>query len=597
MSATSSARNSGRQHVDGAESVPDLLQARAAESPDAVALVVDGGEALSYGDWEARSDAVARGLADRGTCPGDRVALLFDNDRWTDYAVCYLGVQKAGAAAVPLGRRFAGPELEQVLGHSGASGVVSPEGFSPPPGGGWAARPEELEDHRAEPFPSKASPGGLAEIIYTSGTTGSPKGVACSHASLVFYDLPADPGRAGPAAVVMAHAFPVGTNAGQECLRLPLRRAGRTAVVLPLFDPARLCAVIEEHGVTRLQLVPAMAQMLLTSGAVERHDVSSVERVTLSSAPVPPALLSRLSNAFPNASVWNAYALTESGSARTLMRHDEARPGSVGRPVGQTEVRVVGEDGEDAPAGSTGEVWLRRRGAPRREYYRDPASTAAAFSGDWLRTGDLGYLDGDGYLYLVDRLKDVIISGGLNVSSVEVEDVLHEHPDVLEAAVFGMDHPVLGQDVAAAVVTRGSSGARDLQAFVRRRLGEHKVPRRLFLVEGLPRNVSGKVLKRVLRERFATEPVPAEEAAPLGEVQERVVSIWRDVLHVEEAGVEADFFDLGGHSLAAAQVVARLRDAFHVELPVTAVFEWPTVRELAAAVEDARLAASEAGRG
>ena len=571
--------------------VPDLLRRRAGEDGPAVAVMVDGGEGLCYADWEERSNAVARGLAGLGVEVGGRVALLFDNARWTDYAVAYLAVQKAGGAAVPLSPRFAGPELAHILDHCGASGVVGPPDLlATLEAPGWRAGVAELEkDNGTEAYQVPVGPGALAEILYTSGTTGFPKGVGCSHENLLFHDLlPDGDGAAQPATISFLHAFPVGTNAGQEVLRIPLRRTGRTAIALATFDPDRLCAAVAAHGVNRLQLVPAMAQMLVDSGAAARHDVSSVERITLSSAPAAPALLQRLAQAFPNASLWNAYALTESGTARTLLEHAERRPGSVGRPVGGTEVQVVDQAGRPVPANETGEIWLRRPGAPRREYYRDPEATAAAFVGDWLRTGDLGYLDEEGYLYLVDRSKDLIISGGVNISSLEIENVLYEHPAVVEAAVVGTPHTVLGQDVAAVVAVRSATTPRELQSFVRQRLAEHKTPRRVVFVDRLPRNASGKVLKR---ELLAT--LGQAEGAPAGvdartPVEETVVAIWEEVLGRRPVGVHDDFFELGGHSLAAAQVAARLEEAFAVPVPVTIAFTHPTVAELAAAVEDLR---------
>jgi acyl-CoA synthetase (AMP-forming)/AMP-acid ligase II/acyl carrier protein len=546
-----------------------------------VALDVDAGESLTYRAWGERSGRVAHGLAGLGASPGDRLGLLFDNPWWTEYAVCYLAVHKAGAVAVPLSPRFSARELERIVEHAGIGTVLCPAELTdllPRVAGCRMLTPRDLDvEHGEEGFEAPAAAPDLAEIIYTSGTTGRPKGVAVTHASILAHDLP--PAPAGEASLL--HAFPIGTNAGQECLRMPLRRK-MTAVVLRSFDPERLCAVIAERRIRRLQLVPAMAQVLVASGAPARLDLSSVDRVTLSSAPAPAGLWEQLAAAFPGAELFNAYALTESGGARTLMRHDPSRPHAVGRPVGETEVRVVDEAANDVPAGDTGEVWLRRPGAPRREYYRDPEATAAAFAGDWLRTGDLGLVDADGYLHLVDRSKDVIITGGLNVFSIDVEDALYEHPAVLEAAVFGAPHAVLGQDVAAAVVVRAPTEARELQAFVRARLGEHKVPHRVIFVESLPRNASGKVVKRELRERFAALPVPSAPAAPSDATETGVLAIWREVLEQDEIGARDDFFDLGGHSLAAAQIVARLRDAFGIELPVTAVFDHPTVAELSA---------------
>ncbi len=569
--------------------VPDLLGARAAAAPHHTALVVDAGAGLTYRDWERRSDAAGRGLAAAGVRAGDRVALYFDNRSWADFAVAYIAVHKAGGAAVPLSPRFAEAELAYVLAHADVALTICAPDLPPPTRPGRLAHIGELEtgerpEHPREP----AGACDLAEIVYTSGTTGRAKGVACSHAGLVAHDLPPDAG--GP--VSFAHAFPIGTNAGQECLRMPLRRTA-TAVALTTSDPEQLCAVVAAGRIQRLQIVPAMAQFIVESGAADRHDVSCVDRVTLSSAPVPPVLWERLAKAFPNASLWNAYALTEGGGARTAMCLDPARPGSVGRPVGRSEVRVVDEAGAQLGAGETGEIWLRRPGAPRREYFRDPAATAAIFAGDWLKSGDLGYRDDEGYLFIVDRKKDVIIRGGLNISSIEIEDALYGHPAVAQAAVFAMAHPVLGQDVAAAVVTREPTTARELQAFVRTLLAEHKVPRRIHFVDSLPRDDAGKVRKRELRERFAALPAPGA-ASPRSDLEAAVVAVWRDVLGLATVGVHDDFFALGGHSLAATQVGARLRDAFDVELPVTAVFEWPTVAELAAAVMD--LSAQPSGR-
>ncbi|HWF34521.1 MAG TPA: AMP-binding protein [Solirubrobacteraceae bacterium] len=561
--------------------VPDLLAARAQADPEHVALAVDTGESLTYRDWAQRSDASARGLADIGVSSGDRVGLLFDNPWWTDYAVSYLAAQKACAVAVPLSPRFSPPELAHIIEHAGIGIVLCPDELAtllPALPGYRVLTPHEVADeHSADAFETPAPCADLAEVIYTSGTTGRPKGVAVTHASLIAHDLPPAP----PGEASLLHVFPIGTNAGQECLRMPLRRR-MTAVVLRSFDPERLCAVVAERRIRRLQLVPSMAQLVVASTAPARFDLSSVERVTLSSAPAPAGLWEQLTAAFPGAELFNAYALTESGGARTLMRHDPSRPHAVGRPVGETEVRVVDEGANDVPAGDTGEVWLRRPGSPRREYYRDPAATAAAFAGDWLRTGDIGFLDSNGYLHLVDRSKDIIISGGLNVSSVEVEDALYEHPAVLEAAVFGVPHAVLGQDVAAAVVVGAPTEARELQAFVRARLSEHKVPHRVILVESLPRNASGKVVKRELRERFAALPTPSTAEGPSDEVEAAVLAVWRDVLGREDIGLRDDFFDLGGHSLAAAQVAARLRDRFAVELSPTALFDHPTVAELSA---------------
>ncbi|MDP9072741.1 MAG: AMP-binding protein, partial [Actinomycetota bacterium] len=521
--------------------------------------------------------------------PGDRVALVFDNRGWLDYAACYVAVLKAGAVAVPLGPRFSPAELAHIVRHCEARAVVATEELV---GGIEIGAPVHVLANleaaaESAMAPVDIQPSDLAEILYTSGTTGAPKGVACSHASILFHDPPPEQ-QAVPGPATFVHAFPVGTNAGQEVLRLPLRRSDRTAVALATFDPERYCAVVAERAVARLQLVPAMAQLIINSVAFAHHDVSSVERIVLSSAPSPPSLLSALSAAFPSARLWNTYALTEAGTARTLNTSARDRPASVGRPVGATEIRIVTESEEDLAAGATGEILLRRPGAPRRSYYRDPQATAATFLPDgWIRTGDVGYVDDEGFLYLVDRKKDLIIVGGLNVSSVEVESVLGDHPSVSDVAVFAVDHPILGQDVAAAVVTRSGLAAGELQAFARARLGEHKVPHHVFFVDRLPRTASGKVRKLDLRDQFGHQAPGSAFVAPRSEVEVRVVAIWESVLGRGGIGTDDDFFDLGGHSLAAAQIMARIQDSFSVSLPVAAIFDWPTPAGLAAAVDKA----------
>jgi len=589
--------------------VPDLLRDRAAEDPGGVALRVGEDDELTFETWDRRSNAAARGLAERGVRPGDRVALVFDNHGWVDYAVGYLAVLRSGGVAVPLGARFSGPELDRVIEHCGASGIVH-RGLTAPGRAGaalgassghpWRAEPTALEvGQDPSPFQAPIGPDDLAEILYTSGTTGLAKGVACTHLSITAHDLPPDAGAAGGLAangpVSFLHAFPIGTQAGQETLRVPLRIGGRTAIVLPAFDAEILATLVARHRVARLQLVPAMAQVLVSSGTAQRHDLSSVRRVILSSAPASPTLFSRLAEAFPNASLWNAYALTEAGAARTITEYDPRRPTAVGRPIGATEVRIVDETGEVAGQGETGEVWLRRRGTPPRTYYRDPDATAAAFTDGWARTGDLGWLDAGGNLYLADRKKDLVISGGSNVSSVEVEHLLAAHPRVADVAVFGVAHPVLGEDVAAAVVLTPADErpddaavaavARALQDFVRSRLAEYKVPHRVVFVDHLPRNASGKVLKGELRERFGGQAEDVAYVAPRTATETAVATAWAAVLAVPRVGANDDFFALGGHSLAAAQVAARLRDVLGVEVAVTAVFEAPTVSELASMLD------------
>jgi acyl-CoA synthetase (AMP-forming)/AMP-acid ligase II len=474
--------------------VPDLLRRAAAGAPGRVALVVDGGGAITYGAWEASSNSVARGLLAEGLSPGDRVVLLFPNEDWVAYAVAYFALLKAGGVAVPASPRLAGPEVSWMMHHSGAREILV------------ASDLERLAAGQSEEeLPARPAEDDLAEIIYTSGTTGTPKGVASTHQNVTA--LYCD-GAIPFAGATFLHAIPPTTFAGTYAMMVLPVAAVMTIVALPRFDPERYCALVEERRPSVTYLVPAMARLLADSGAWPGRDMSSVRVVRFGTAPMPAGTLARLAECFPRAALLNVYGLTEAGGAGTMMLYDPERPASLGKPIGAARVRVTDERGEARGPGEAGEVWIGLpEGMPSRAYYRDPAATADAFRSGWVRTGDLGVLDEDDYLTLVDRAKDVIIRGGHNVSSVEVEDVLLAHPAVAEAAVVGIPHDVLGEDVAAIVVLRAGerAGADDLNGFCRARLADYKCPRRIEFADGLPRNALGKVLKRELRDRLEAE--------------------------------------------------------------------------------------------
>ena len=241
-----------------------------------------------------------------------------------------------------------------------------------------------------------------------------------------------------------------------------------------------------------------MVQLLLADERVADADLSSLTLLSIGSAPLPPNLHQAIARLLPQAMVTNNYSMTEAGTAFTYLPPGELtrRPGSVGIPVPPTEIRIADETGEPVPTGEVGEV-LIGVGEAHREYYRDPEATARTWSGTWLRSGDLGRLDEDGYLYIVGRAKDVVIRGGNNISAGEVENALYEHDGVLEAAVVGVPHDVLGEDVGAFVVRREghSPGAEELRAFCAERLADFKVPRPIWFIDALPRNANGKVVK------------------------------------------------------------------------------------------------------
>ncbi|MEV4065586.1 ANL family adenylate-forming protein [Nonomuraea dietziae] len=349
------------------------------------------------------------------------------------------------------------------------------------------------------------NPGDLAQILYTSGTTGRPKAVGASHANLT-HDRALRPNRRRFAhSTRLLHAFPIGTNAAQAMLMNALD-AHPTVMTLPTFTAARFARLIESHAVGTVFVVPSMASELLNHGAHERHDLSSVVLLGSAAAALPPALSLRLSAAFPNATLVNYYTSTEAAPAQTVMVFDKDRPAALGRAGFGSALRVTGEDGRRLPPGEVGEIWLRSAAAPRSYIGGRTAggsgggSRGGVFREGWVRMGDLGYLDRDGYLYLVDRESDVVKSGAFKVSTLQVEAALYEHPGVAEAAVVGVEHPVLGAALAAAVVPRGPDlSVTALRAFLADRLARHEIPHRVLVVADLPRNRSGKVVKEELR--------------------------------------------------------------------------------------------------
>jgi acyl-CoA synthetase (AMP-forming)/AMP-acid ligase II len=357
---------------------------------------------------------------------------------------------------------------------------------------------DELLDDDASEFQVDTDPDDLAEILYTSGTTGAPKGVAIQHsnAALVVNTEPEWSGNA------WIHSSPMFTFAGLTFVYQPMRMGMRT-YYLPRFDPAAFITEVETRRPMVAFMVPAMVELLLAHPDVDKADLTSLQMVSVGAAPIAPATLLRLQQLVPNAAVTNSYSMTEAGTAYCVLPKGELekRPGSVGKPLPPAEIRVVGEEGQELPPEEVGEIVIKPAHSPRF-YYKDPDATAELFRGDWLHTGDLGKFDADGYLYVVGRSKDVIIRGGYNIYASDVEAALYAHPDVQEAAVVGKPHPVLGEDIAAYVVLKeGASVTPDeLIVHCKEQLADYKVPRSLEIREDLPRNATGKVLKRALVE-------------------------------------------------------------------------------------------------
>jgi len=497
----------------------DQLRYMASRHAEATAYRdLDADAHLTFARWETDSNRLARLLVEVGVRPGDRVAIYVAQDEPLRWIVAYAAVHKAGAVAVPTNTRLSPAELEVILAHAEpTAALVSPDLLpvltgvarrlptlsvlvstgTAPPGTAGPAVIDWSELDRLDPgaFQVPVGPDDLADIMYTSGTTGLPKGVAVRHRNVAMIPN-TEPAWTGEG---WLHGAPLFTFAGIAFIFNPMKM-GFAGAYLPRFDAGRWLEVVERDRPVMAFLVPAMAELLVAHPRFATADLTSLRMVSIGSAPLAPPTLRRLQERLPQAGVTNSYGLTEAGPAYVVMPKEEAgrRVGSVGKPMPPLELRVVDEHDVPCPPGQVGEVQTRLPGR-QREYFRDPEATAATWTADgWLRTGDLGYLDDDGFLYLVGRKKDLIIRGGHNVYPVDVETVLAEHPAVREVAVTGVPHDVLGEDIAAFVVADPTAGPVDeatLIAWCRERLADYKCPRHVRFLPELPRNATGKVVK------------------------------------------------------------------------------------------------------
>jgi acyl-CoA synthetase (AMP-forming)/AMP-acid ligase II len=481
---------------------------------------LDAGRGITFREWEEESNRLARGLLRGGVAKGDRLSIYLPAEECLRWIVTYAAAHKAGAVVVPTNTRLSASELAVILGHCEASAmvtcaplldtallvharvpslrrVVSAGGggtdVASPAAVGW----DDALDDDASELQVPLSPDDLADVMYTSGTTGLPKGVAVRHRNVAMIPNN-EPHWTGTG---WLHGAPLFTFAGIAFVYNPMKM-GMTGDYLPRFDAGRWLELVERERPTMTMLVPAMVELLVAHADFESRDLSSLAAVSIGSAPIAPRTLLAMQERLPQATVSNSYGMTEAGPAYIVMPKDEVtkRVGSVGKPIPPMEIKIVDDDGDECRVRDVGELLTRMPGA-QREYYRDEEATARTWTADgWLRSGDLGYLDEDGFLYLVGRKKDLIIRGGHNVYPTDIEAVIHEHPAVREAAVVGVPHKVLGEDVAAFVVTKpgASVAAAELQAFCAERLADYKRPRQVRFVDELPRNATGKVMKHLL---------------------------------------------------------------------------------------------------
>ena len=484
--------------------------------------VIDGDRQLSYSALHDRSSRLANVLLARGLRAGDRVAFMCGNR--LEYPEVAAGVAKAGMVMVPINPRSTAPEAAFIVSHSGARALIADEAAGD--GASAAAEAEEMlvrlgigggaelggsYEQALEASPAADPCLRIDEtepfvIAYTSGTTGAAKGVMISHRSrcLTFYCTALEwglgPGRRTVAVSPMHHG-------GGFAFAYSALHTGGTLVMLDGFDPERFLALVQRRRVQSAFLVPTHARILrdLGEAAIERFDLSSLETLYFNAAAFPHELKLWTLDAFPRVGLHELYGSTEAAVVTNLRPEDQRRKQQcVGPPWFMNEVRILDDEGEPVAPGKPGELFSR---SPflMNGYYRDPEATAAATTDDgFFSAGDIAVADDENFIYIVDRKKDVIITGGVNVYPREVEEVLMRHPAVRDAAVVGLPSEDWGEAVAAVIVT--APGARppdgELDAWCRRHLSRHKIPRRYEAVEELPRNPAGKILKRQIRDRM-----------------------------------------------------------------------------------------------
>ena len=473
--------------------------------PEQPALYVGQGR-LTFRELHNRVMTLAADLIRRGFNAGDRLALLLPND--PEYLEWVYACSRIGVIVVPINTRLSVVEIDHVLADASPRGLVRHSSLpAPTVRVSW----ELIIDQEALDGPAHASPvpyydpDAVLALLYTSGTTGRPKGVMLTHTNVLSNVQSFNYWMRYREGGVYLHAAPIFHIADFPAMfATPV--FGGCQLALGRFTPAAFCETVEKHQVSNTVLVPTMINLLTQSAEVKQHDLSSLEVLAYGGSPMSPELIRRTRELLPNIRLVQVYGLSETGYLTGLQdqEHTEERLMSCGRPAAGVEVRVADDSGGEVEAGQHGEL-IARGPNVMRGYWNDPEDTAAAFRNGFIRTGDIGYQDADGYVFILDRLKDMIVTGGENVYSGEVEAVIFGNPAVREVAVFGIPDPQWGELVAACVVLKPGMNisADSLIAYCRERLANYKVPRHLeFSETDLPKNGAGKVLKRLLRDRF-----------------------------------------------------------------------------------------------
>jgi acyl-CoA synthetase (AMP-forming)/AMP-acid ligase II len=471
------------------------LKVRAEHQPNDLAHD-DTRRTLTFAQWDREADEIGGGLAAAGLEPGDRVFLPINNSRAVEMAIAVLAVLRAGGIAVPINTRLSDKEVRDYAALIEPRFAITniPDRIAGLElAGSWSVE-DMPRDLGALPDQASLDPSADAEILGTSGTTGKIKGVVVTHPDL----LGAIDGISRDKSRSTMHALPfTGSGGNLGVLTLPVRSGG-TTYTQPIFEPRGFVALAADRKPDTIYLVPSMLRLILDLPDVGDYDLSQTKWLMTGTAPLPHDSVVRAMELWPHLRIRNSYGMSEGGvGLATRSKEAVLKPGCVGKMMPHMQLRD--ENGQPVKPGEVGEIFGRQ--ANPRRYWRDAEATAASFVDGWTKTGDLGYVDPDGDLIICGRSKELIIRGGYNITPLEIETVLHDHPAVKDAAVVGIDHEVLGEDIAAAVALRPGASVTpaELQQWCKERLADNKTPRTILILDALPYNQNHKVLKRELK--------------------------------------------------------------------------------------------------
>ena len=600
--------------------LPELIFAQSASEPESIALLAPGRNPLSYSQFTTQIQNTIAALHGFGIGRGDRVGIVLPNG--PEMASAFISIA-SGATSAPLNPAYREAEYDFYLSDLSARAVVIQEGLDSParisaeklgipilelcPGseaGSFNLRGTSREIIK----PERADPEDIALVLHTSGTTARPKIVPLSHENLI-----ASAGHIR-STLRLTHTdrclniMPLFHIHGLMAATLASLSAGACEVCTPGFYAPDFYPWLDEFKPTWYTAVPTMHQSILTRAGNNQHIIARnpLRLIRSSSASLPPQVMADLEQTF-NAPVIESYGMTEASHqmASNPLPPAPRKPGSVGLAAGPEVAIMAEESAVLLKPGGQGEIVIRGPNVTRR-YESNPDANAKSFVDGWFRTGDLGWLDEDGYLFISGRLKEIINRGGEKISPREVDEVLLDHPAVSQAVTFAVPHPELGEAVAAAVVLlEGGPGERELRDFAATRLSDFKVPQKILVMDEIPKGPTGKLQRIGLAKQLGLGPdffsdqlvQPADEILPPRTTMEKYLAgQWCELLRLDDVGVNQSFLTLGGDSMIATRLVSRIQQGLDLSFSIIDFFDAPTIAEQAILIEDYLLGKKEEGR-